>query len=289
MNISSDTARSIETAALTPVQVSTGQVISADGTTIGYRQFGHGPGLVILHGGGRASQHYRRLAEALADKYTVYIPDRRGRGLSGPAGDDYTLAKEYDDLGALLHKTGAHFAFGHSAGGLIALEAALRLPIKKLALYEPAVSIDGSLPLEWLTACEQAFAKNDAAAAFVIFFRGLRLNWMSQLPYWVLYPMVSLMLRDADGREMVELLPTLIREGREAQRLDSTCTRYQNISADILLLCGSKSPTYLRIVPPALAKTMPHAHWIELPGLDHNAPDQNAPEVVAAELKRFFA
>ena len=288
MNVSRDSTRVIERGHLTPTQFSTAQVISTDGTTIGYRQIGTGPGLVILHGGGRASQHYVRLAEALADTYTVYVPDRRGRGLSGPAGDDYTLAKEYDDLGAVLHETGAHFAFGHNAGGLIALEAALRLPIEKLALYEPAVSIDGSLPLEWLTECEQAFAKNDAATAFVIFFRGLRLNWMSQLPYWVLYPMVSLMLRGADGREMVELLPTLIREGQEAQRLDSTCTRYQSVSAETLLLCGSRSPAYLRQVPPVLAKIMPHAHWMELPGLDHNAPDQNAPEVVAAELKRFF-
>ena len=49
-----------------------GQVTYADGTTIGYRQIGSGPGLVIMHGGLRASRHYQRLASALADVCTVY-------------------------------------------------------------------------------------------------------------------------------------------------------------------------------------------------------------------------
>ena len=87
-----------------------GKVISADGTRIGYRQMGTGPGLVILHGGWRASQHYLRLGEALAGQLTVTIPDRRGRGLSGPVRDiqgEYSLDKECEDLDALLRATGA--------------------------------------------------------------------------------------------------------------------------------------------------------------------------------------
>jgi pimeloyl-ACP methyl ester carboxylesterase len=44
----------------------TGSVTSADGTTIGYRQIGSGPGVILLHGGMQASQHYMRLGRALA-------------------------------------------------------------------------------------------------------------------------------------------------------------------------------------------------------------------------------
>ncbi len=115
---------------------STGRVTSADGTSIGYRQLGQGPGLIILHGGLRASHHYMRLAQALADTYTVYLPDRRGRRLTHTTVEAYSVAKECEDLCALLQTTGAHMVFGHSAGGLIALEAALRLPIHKLVVYE---------------------------------------------------------------------------------------------------------------------------------------------------------
>ena len=36
--------------------------------------------------------------------------------------------------------------FGHSFGGLVALRVARTYPLTKLAVYEPAVSVDGSLP-----------------------------------------------------------------------------------------------------------------------------------------------
>ncbi|HMA34289.1 MAG TPA: alpha/beta hydrolase, partial [Chloroflexia bacterium] len=62
----------------------TGSVTSPDGTPIGYRQVGHGPGLVILHGAMSGGDHHMQLAAALADAHTVYLPDRRGRGQSGP-------------------------------------------------------------------------------------------------------------------------------------------------------------------------------------------------------------
>jgi pimeloyl-ACP methyl ester carboxylesterase len=58
-------------------------VISTDGTTIGYRRVGNGPGVVLVHGGGQASQNLMTLARALGDTFTVYVPDRRGRGMSG--------------------------------------------------------------------------------------------------------------------------------------------------------------------------------------------------------------
>jgi len=165
MNISMDTPKAIAKEISSSTNFSTGQVISADGTIIGYRQIGRGPGLMIIHGGARASHHYLPLAEALANTYTVYLPDRRGRGLSGPKGEDYTVRREIEDLRALLQKTNANMLFGHSAGGFIALEAAVDLPVEKLALYEPAVSIDGSVDFAWIDPLEKAFARNDGAAA----------------------------------------------------------------------------------------------------------------------------
>jgi pimeloyl-ACP methyl ester carboxylesterase len=115
-------------------------VTSKDGTTIGYRQMGNGPGLILLHGGISSSQYFMKLGIALSDKFTVYIPDRRGRGLSGPFGNNYGLEREVEDLDAIIKKTDAHYLFGGSSGGLIALKAALTLTsIKKIATYEPLV------------------------------------------------------------------------------------------------------------------------------------------------------
>ncbi|MFT3894413.1 MAG: alpha/beta hydrolase [Anaerolineales bacterium] len=190
-------------------------VTSADGTRIGCRQIGSGPGLVIMHGGLRASQHYERLASALADQFTIYIPDRRGRGLSGPAGKDYSYLKECEDLAAILQATGARMVFGHSGGALFALEAALKSPIDKMVLYEPAVSINHSLPLDWLSDLEEAVNRKDYAGGMVRVIQGLPLNWMSKMPGWILRPLFSLMLRGKQGAEIIELLETGAREGRE--------------------------------------------------------------------------
>jgi pimeloyl-ACP methyl ester carboxylesterase len=121
--------------------------MSKDGTRIGYRQIGHGPGVVFVHGAMETSQSHNQLAEALADAFTVYMPDRRGRGLSGPFGEGYSIQEEVEDLDALLTKTGSHNVFGVSAGGIICLQAALTLPaIHKAAVYEPALVINDSTP-----------------------------------------------------------------------------------------------------------------------------------------------
>src|SRR6266496_1004908 len=121
----------------------TNTVTSKDGTTIRYRQLGPGPGVVILHGSMESSTSHMALARELADAYTVYLPDRRGHNLPGPFRKDYNMQKEVEDLDALLTKTDTHLVFGVSAGGIIALQAVLKLPtIRKIVAYEPALIIN---------------------------------------------------------------------------------------------------------------------------------------------------
>ena len=290
MNVNSTIAAGEQVADI--LKFSTGQVTSTDGTIIGYRQIGQGPGLIIMHGGARASQHYLRLAQALAGTCSVYIPDRRGRGLSGTPGQAYNIEREFEDLSALMQKTSSRMLFGHSAGGFFALEAALKLPIEKLVLYEPPVPISGSLDYRWIPDFESAIAGGNSAVALAIFFKGLRLHWTSRLPVWMLAAFSRLMMRTQDGREMAELLPTIVWEIEEIRRLDQaglTYERYQNIQAETLLLGGSRSPDYLRKVLPVLADVIPQACMLEFPGFGHNAPDQDAPEVVAADIRKFLS
>jgi len=273
------------------MQCITSQVISEESTIIGYRQIGSGPGMIIMHGGFLDGYHYLRLAETMASSFIVFMPDRRGRGLSGPYGKGYRVETEIEDLKALLQKTVASAVFAHIAGGFFALEAALRLPIQKLALYEPAISIEGSLPVDWLAKFEKALSKDDSAAAFVRLLKGLQLNWMSKLPDWTLIPLARLMLKGDDGMEMAALLKSGAREAKEiyrCQQLGSTYKRYRAINADTLLMAGTSSPDYLRLAVRELSRTIPRARHVELARLDHNAPDQNTPEQVASELKKFF-
>jgi len=92
----------------------TDAVASSDSTRISYRRFGRGPGVVLIHGGMSSAHNHLELALALADAFSVYVPDRRGRCASGSFGDGYSIQKEVEDLDAVLTKTGAQNVFGVS-------------------------------------------------------------------------------------------------------------------------------------------------------------------------------
>jgi len=56
------------------------------------------------------------MARAMADQFTLYVSDRRGRDMSGPCSEEASLQDEIEDVEALLSETGAHYVFGLSAG-----------------------------------------------------------------------------------------------------------------------------------------------------------------------------
>ena len=95
-------------------ELTTGSVVSRDGTQIGYLRVGHGPA-VVLHGSNESARSHLTIALALAGRFTVYLPDRCGRGMSGPHDG---IRTEVVDLEAILVQSGAELVFGVSAGGL---------------------------------------------------------------------------------------------------------------------------------------------------------------------------
>ncbi len=268
-----------------------GHVISADGTPIEYLTIGSGPGLVIVHGVGRVARNYRDLAVALADSYTVHLMNRRGRGESGEQGREYAIGKECRDAEALLRHTGAEYLFGHSYGGLVGLETALDVPLRKLALYEPVLSIDGSMPVAWLPAFERAVRRESYADAMAILIKGPDLAGpLSRLPLWTIRGIVRLlsMRGGEEWEDTKRVLPTIPSEVREVIRLDGAAGAYAAIECPTLLMVGGKSPSYLRDVARTLAGIIPDARYLGLPEFGHNAPDLQSPERIAGELKRFF-
>src|SRR5262245_39778181 len=71
-----------------PVQethMQTERAISTDGTPIAYERSGHGPAVILVDGAlcSRSFGPMPKLAPVLAEHFTVYTYDRRGRGQSG--------------------------------------------------------------------------------------------------------------------------------------------------------------------------------------------------------------
>ena len=279
----------------------TGSVTSKDGTTIGYRQLGHGPGVVLLHGAMSSGYNHIQLAEALADAFTVYVPDRRGRGLSGAYSEDYSIQKDVEDMDALLAKTGAHYVFGVSAGAIIMLQAALTLSaIHKAAIYEPPLFINDSVPTAVLTRFDQEMAQGKVAAALITGMKGAQLGppIFNVMPRWLLELMTKMMMSGEDRKgsgdylPMRALAPTLHYDFQLVVEMSGKLKSFRAIRAEVLLLGGSKSPAFLKVALDALENVLPHAKRVELPGLDHaaswNTDRGGRPEPVAQALRRFF-
>lgn len=279
----------------------TGSVISRDGTRIGYRRLGDGPGIVVLHGSMSSAQNHTQLAQRLADAFTVYVPDRRGRGLSGQYTSEDALESEAEDLKALLDQSGATSVFGVSVGGLIALQAALTPPvIEKLALFEPPLFADTSEPTAFLHQFDVELAEGNVAGALATAMQRAHLapDSIDRMPRRMLEFMTKMMLRREDENgtapyiSLRELAPTLHYDGRLIVGTSGTLQRFAGITADVLLLGGGSSSQFLKDALGRLEQTLPTARRVEFAGLDHsgswNADRGGAPEQVAAELRRFL-
>ena len=122
-------------------------VQSADGTTIAFDQLGKGPALILVNGalGQRAmDSETTQLAPLLAEHFTVFHYDRRGRGDSTDT-QPYAVEREIEDIEALITEAGGSaFLFGISSGAALAMEAAIKLgdKVKKLAMYEAPYNDD---------------------------------------------------------------------------------------------------------------------------------------------------
>ena len=290
------------------VSMTSGRVTSRDGTPIGYLKTGRGPAIVIMHGSMESARSHTLLAQALAGEFTVYLPDRRGRGMSGPHRPGHSVQTEVEDLQAVLAESGAQLAFGVSAGGLIVLEAARTLTdLRKVAVYEPALVADAAPHIAWLKRFDQEMASGDVAAAMITSMFGLHLapSFLKVLPRRLLASVTEKSMKSEDRKAapgditMRKLAPTVHYEGALIAEMAGTTEAFRAVTADVLLMGGSKGLPFLRPARDALERSLPHGRRVEFPGLDHGATSDPSrtnpggkPEAVAAvarEIQSFFA
>ncbi len=283
--------------------ITTSSVRSHDGTTIGYRSIGigRGPGLLVLHGAMESSNSHIELARALADVVTVHLPDRRGRGLSGPYRPDDGLLQEVQDVQALLAATGTQQIFGVSSGGIIALQAALSTPgLRRIAVFDPVLGVGGSISTALLPRLDRELADGNIPAALVTgmkaaelgpsFFRFVPRTVLERLTLWAMAAEEKKAI--AGAPTMRTLAPNLHYDFEVVSAADGRVEDFAAITAEVLLLGGGRSPAYLRTALVALARVLPRAERTEFQKLGHSATgnrDQRGrPDLVARRLREFL-
>lgn len=261
---------------------------AVDGTLISWLTLGNGPGLIIVPGALAIAEDYLPLANGLAGAFTVHIVDRRGHGRSGPQGADYGINKDVEDIRAVQRESGAESLFGHSFGGLVSLEAARsNSGIKRLAVYEPGVSIEKSIPADWMPAYQAHLDAGQDLEAFIDFAVGMGPRAIKRMPRWLMRRIMRAALKD-EWDKMAPLLGANLAEHREVVRLNDSYRHYAEITADTLLISGGNSPATGKQTLATLARTIPSARVDILPKLNHFGPTTHAPDVVAREIQAFL-
>jgi pimeloyl-ACP methyl ester carboxylesterase len=260
------------------------KVRSKDGTEIAYDQTGDGPALILVGGAWNDRMTPTQLAQTLASEFSVYSYDRRGRGDSGFT-EPYAVERKIEDLEAVIEAAGGSaYAFGHSSGAALALEAtAAGAPISSLAVYEPPYIVDATrppLPGDYVEHLELLTAEGKRREIFEYFMTVAAGMPAEMAKSMAESPMVDGMLGLAhtisyDGRVM-------LRGSMNGEPLPS---RFRDtVTVPALVMDGGDSPAWMRNAARALVGILPDVRYRTLEGQDHAA----APDVVAPELEEFF-
>jgi pimeloyl-ACP methyl ester carboxylesterase len=247
-------------------------VTSADGTRIAYDRHGDGPPLLLVHGSSGTRRAWDAVVPHLAEEFTLIVPDRRGRGDSGD-GDEYSLAREVEDLRVLLGAVeGDVTVFGHSFGGLLALGASERVGFHRLVLYEPAVLVGEHRGNDLASRMQACLDAGDRETAMKLFFReGGGIPAPEELPVW------------PDGVNF-DLVETVVRENRAVESY--ALPGDPAVDCPTLLLTGEHGPAHLRAAVRTLADRVSRSRPVELDGIGH-VGTHSAPEQVAAAVRSF--
>ncbi|WP_212824430.1 alpha/beta fold hydrolase [Catellatospora sp. TT07R-123] len=122
--------------------------VHTNGVRTWYAERGSGDPVVLLHGALIDSRCFDGNLAALADRFTLYLPERRGHGHTADPGGPITPQLMAQDTAAFLEQvTGRVRLVGHSAGAVVALMTAIARPdlVDRLVLISGAFHRDGWL------------------------------------------------------------------------------------------------------------------------------------------------
>ena len=256
-------------------------VNSKDGTRIAYWRQGVGPPLVLVHGTGIDHSYWDSISPVLAQSFTVYAIDRRGRGRSGET-VPYAIQREFEDLEAVIDKVpGQVFLLGHSYGALCSLEAALTTRrIRKMILNEPpayttvAVAVPDGVP-EMVTAALEA-GKAEKALMTILEAGGMSAREL------------SLLRSQSNWTARVAAASTIPREFLGVKGYKFEAARFKSLATPVLLLGGGATAPVYRAALVALAASLPNSRLVLLPGQGHDAA-LTAPGPYLREVIGYFS
>lgn len=250
-----------------------------------------GSGVVVVHPSMVTAADYTRFAQKLSAALgrPVHTFNRRGRGQSSPQPEDYTLDTDIRDLDAVMKHTSSTDVFGHSFGGAVALHAARSLPVERLAVYDPAVSVNHSVKADWTGEYERATAAGDDDRALAVMIRGMETGGtFARMPLSMLTLANKLTAATPLGKQNRELMKTGVREIKAIIAADMPAEPFLELPLETLIVVGEKSPAYFGVACGQIHDVLSGSSYTILPGYGHDGVNR-APDKLITELSDFFS
>lgn len=259
--------------------------VSADGTEIACEvagpDIGSAPALLLIHGTADDRFGFDRVAPLLADTFTLYMMDRRGRGLSTKQAANYAIEREFEDINALAAKIAAQDGepvgvFAHSYGALC-LIGALRTAehIGRALFYEPPPGT----PSRLVDRMVELNARGDLEGVMHVQFCELQ-----HQPETVFDRLKSDPVRWA---RYLGFAGTISREFVNARRFSMADGEFKDRTEPVRFIVGEKTFPPLVAYTETALRAFPSADKHLLPGQGHAAL-RTAPDLVASEIRDFF-
>lgn len=263
----------------------------SDGSRIAYAVEGDGSPVLLIQGVGMAGVAWQPQVRALRERHRVASFDNRGLGGSAPLVGALSIERLAEDALALMDELAferAHVV-GHSMGGVIAQELALRAPERVLSLA---------------LLCTFARGKDAVALSPFIVWNGMRTRiGTRRMRRHAFLDMIMppALLRGADrdalaaelaavfGRDLADQPPVAMKQLSAMGRYDASSRLASLAPIPTLVVSGAHD----RIAPPAtgrrLAELIPGARYVEIEDGAHAVVISGAERVNALLLEHLDA
>ena len=241
-----------------------GRYADVRGIRMYYEVHGHGPVLVLLHGGAGNGEQFGKQVPAFEKRFRVIVPDMCAQGRTTDRDAPLTYHDMAEDVIALMDHLGVKRfdVMGWSDGGNAGLDIAIHHPdrLRRLVTFGANFSPDGL--------SKEDIAWNDTATA-AAFGDGMREGWTKMSPQPERYEVAM--------AKIIELWRTLPR---------FTPAELASIKARVLV-CAGEHDLIRSDHTEALTRAIPGARTWIVPGASHSAM-QERPDLVNPRVVEFL-
>jgi pimeloyl-ACP methyl ester carboxylesterase len=228
-------------------------------------RMGSGPPVVLVHGFGGSARNFRKQGRALQDAYTLVTYDLAGHGRSARPEDPsaYELERLTGELGEVVNAEGRGAVVGGlSLGAHVALTYALAAEPSPRALVLAAFPGNRSEPrrVRWALDFARMIEEQglDAAGARFVWGEGSRFDEQS-----------SALIRQGFLEHAPHALAAILKQVLAVvPEPDALAPALARFSSPVLLIAGSEDADAVA-ANEALARHLPHAEVVVLPGAGH--------------------